>query len=232
MLKFGFISEVDISKGLARVKFSDADIVSSWLPIIVSVAKADKISIPLSINEQVSCLMDDNCEYGVILGALYSEKVLPPNDSGPEKIVIEIAANKTLIVVDRTSGNLDIKSSGTITVEGDEVNVKAQQVNVDASIKATINTMTADITASTTAKIAAPVVTLDCPAVSVTGALSAATISAGGFSGAGGAPMAVTGNINVIGQIDSTGDIKAGGKSVMSHTHTAPSGGGVTSTPI
>lgn len=232
MLKFGSITEVDMTKGVARVHFSDADIVSSWLPIIIPAGKEDKFSIPIVINEQVSCLMDDNCEYGVILGAIYSQKVTPPGEASNTKLIIDIGATKLQLIVDRTNGNLSVKSSGTITVEGDNVVVKANEVEVEAANSAKVTTINAEITASASAKITSPTLTIESPVVSVSGALSAATISAGGFSGAGGAPMAVTADINVTGKVESTGDMKAGGKSLMTHIHTAPSGGGSTSTPV
>ena len=74
MLKIGFVTNIDESKALARVKFNDSDgMVSYWLSVLQAKTYKDKFYILPDIGEQVVCLMDNNLEEGVILGAIYSE---------------------------------------------------------------------------------------------------------------------------------------------------------------
>lgn len=86
-LKFGIITQVNPSKGLAIVHFDDLDIPSDWLPWISSRTGNDQENDPLEQNEHVACLMDCNLENGVILGAIYSQRDTPPTESGANKWV-------------------------------------------------------------------------------------------------------------------------------------------------
>ena len=72
MLRFGVISQINASKVEARVRFEDDDSTSFWLPILKTKTLKDKFYSMLDIGEQVVCLMDENSEDGVILGAIYS----------------------------------------------------------------------------------------------------------------------------------------------------------------
>lgn len=123
MLKFGYITELDMSNGMVRVHFTDEDIVSNPLPVSVPASKEDKYSFPFVINEHVCCLMDENCEFGVVIGAIYNQKIKPPQGSGNSSINISIGGQKLEISVDRESGDLKIKSNGSVTVESPDVKV-------------------------------------------------------------------------------------------------------------
>lgn len=81
--KFGTISET--KKGFARVKFDDDDIVSNWLPVMVRRSLGDKDSWPYKVNEHVFCMMDENCEYGIIQGAVYNDADTPDTNEGAGK---------------------------------------------------------------------------------------------------------------------------------------------------
>lgn len=77
MLRFGIVTQIDPINVQARVNFGDDDLTSYWLPIMQTKTLKDKFySIP-DINEQVVCLMDENSEDGVILGAIYSSEDTP-----------------------------------------------------------------------------------------------------------------------------------------------------------
>lgn len=133
MLRFGNISEIDPGKCYARVKFMDDEIVSDWLQICVLGALNTKFFHIFDINEQVACLMDENSEDGVIIGAVYSDGVNP--DSGdkdefkikfPDNSVIKY--NRELHVF-----TLDIK--GTINIVSDsEVNVTSPITNINGNL--------------------------------------------------------------------------------------------------
>lgn len=73
MLRFGIVTNIDESKACARVQFNDNDnMVSYWLSVLQANTYKDKFYMLPDIGEQVVCLMDQNIEEGVILGAIYS----------------------------------------------------------------------------------------------------------------------------------------------------------------
>jgi len=203
MLRFGNITEVDPAKGYARVTFTDDGIVSDWLQFLVLGAIKDSFSYTFSINEQVACLMDERSEEGVILGALNNDKT-PPNNAGDGIFRVKFEDN-SVIEYNRNSHEytLDIKGKINITAES-EVN---------------INAVNANITASTEAKVQAPIIKL-IGAVAVTGDI---TVS-GNISGPSGA--AISGDLNM------QGDVKAGTVSLKTHVHTTTTNGNPTSIPI
>lgn len=74
MLKFGIVTNIDEKKAQARVRFLDNDgVLSYWLPIMQAKTLKDKFYIMPDIGEHVVCIMDENSEEGVVLGAIYSE---------------------------------------------------------------------------------------------------------------------------------------------------------------
>ena len=72
MLRFGIVSQINPVLAQARVNFADDESTSYWLPIIQSKTMKDKFFVMPDIGEQVACLMDENSEDGVILGAIYT----------------------------------------------------------------------------------------------------------------------------------------------------------------
>lgn len=124
MLRFGIVSQINPVLVQARVNFGDDESTSFWLPVLQTKTLKDKFySIP-DIGEQVACLMDENSEDGVILGAIYSTEDVSISQSEKElSINLEngssINANKdtnTLTVVFenmRLVGN--IQHEGTFT---------------------------------------------------------------------------------------------------------------------
>lgn len=201
MLRFGNITEVDPAKGYARVTFTDDGIVSDWLQFLVIGAIKDNFSHTFSINEQVACLMDERSEEGVILGAIFNDKT-PPNNAGDGIFRVKFE-DDSVIEYNRNSHEYTLDIKGKINISSDS------EIN--------INAVNANITASTEAKIQAPVIKL-IGAVAVTGAM---TVS-GTITAPGGGP--ISGNLEV------QGDVKAGTVSLKNHVHTL--GGGTTSPPL
>lgn len=72
MLKFGTVTNINPLTARARVQFAQDDMTSYWLPILQKKTLKDKYYSVLDVGEQVACLMDENCEDGVILGAIYT----------------------------------------------------------------------------------------------------------------------------------------------------------------
>ena len=77
MLRFGIVSQIDAINVLARVNFGDDDSTSFWLPVMQTKTLKDKFYVMPDVGEQVVCLMDENSEDGVILGAIYSSEDKP-----------------------------------------------------------------------------------------------------------------------------------------------------------
>lgn len=110
MLKFGYVTEIDVPNGTVRVNFTGEDVVSNPLPVSVPATKADKYSFPLSINEQVWCLMDENGEFGVVGGAIYSAKDSPLAGANADKIIANVNGKLTL-EIDRTNGKIKVENT-------------------------------------------------------------------------------------------------------------------------
>lgn len=216
MLKFGIISSIDFSAGLARVYFEEDDIVSAPLKISVMRAGPDQVTFPFGLNEHVWCLMDEHSEYGVIGGAIFDEEN-NPSGMAAGKLLIKFA-DSSFIQYDRNSHILDVNINGKINVNCTEAdvtctgasNVDAQQVNITAA--------ETNITGI----------------VNITGALNVSGVaSVGGLASiTPGTPVdAGSADLNV-NSVNASDDIKAGTVSLKGHKHTSSPGGGITSTPI
>lgn len=72
MLKFGVVSNIDEQTAKVRVQFAQDELLSYWLPVLQAKTLNDKFYCLPDIGEQVACLMDEKAEFGVILGAIYS----------------------------------------------------------------------------------------------------------------------------------------------------------------
>lgn len=83
-IKYGRISETGI-KGLCKVNFEEDELVSDWLPQVFTKTKEDKEISPFDNGEYVVCLMDERCEQGAILGAIYTESDTAPSEANLEK---------------------------------------------------------------------------------------------------------------------------------------------------
>ena len=234
MLRFGNITEVDPAKGYARVTFTDDGIVSDWLQICVMGAISDKYTHTFEVKEQVACLMDENSEEGVILGALFNNAV---NPSGGAKGVLRVKfSDNSVIEYNRNTHeyNLDIKGKINISAESDiniitesNVNIDSININVNASgnvdLTATGNvdltaSGNANITASAIAKIEAPIIQLN-GIVTTSGAVAvggAITIGGTVTSPGGGA---ISGNIEVTGKLIAASDVEVGEISLKLHKH-------------
>lgn len=203
MLRFGNITEVDPVKGYARVTFTDDGIVSDWLQFVTLGAIKDKFSHTFSINEQVACLMDENSEEGVILGALFNEKSTP--NGGGEGVFRVKFEDDSVIEYNRNSNEYNVDIKGKVNINA------ASEVNINSALKV-------NISATTETKITSPLITLS-GAVAISGALSVG----GAVSGPSGSP--------INGDLEVTGDVKAGLITLKNHKHAGVTTGPGTSGP-
>jgi phage baseplate assembly protein gpV len=127
LLRFGRISDIDADKGLCKVSFGEDNVVTDWIPTIHNGTSGNSYFHTFDINEHVACMMSDNGITGVILGAIYS-KNLQPIESGEDVVSVVFNANNK-IVFNRQTGEMEIKASGGVTINGD----LTVQGSVDAS---------------------------------------------------------------------------------------------------
>ena len=69
MFRLGIISEIGEGEnlGYARVSFDENEIVSGWLAMPSMATYKTKHWVPVEVNAQVVCTMDENCEQGAIV---------------------------------------------------------------------------------------------------------------------------------------------------------------------
>ena len=142
MLRFGTITEVKPEKGLAKVQFAEDGITSFWLPIVQDNTLGDKNYRGMKVNEHVACLMEENAENGVIVGAIYNKQDTPPYTG--EKVGVKFE-DGTEVVYDKGAQTYTIKSQGKVIVDtqGDveitstaNVSITCNKLIVDGTIEA------------------------------------------------------------------------------------------------
>jgi phage baseplate assembly protein V len=207
-LEFGIITEIDFTSGLARVKFMDDGLVSAPLKISVMRSGPDQFIFPFDVNEHVWCLMDDECEYGVIGGAIFDEGNKPP---------------------DVSKGILKLKFADSSAIE---YNRNSHILSFDIQGKVNINCKEANLTCTDSANITAPQTNID-GILNITGAANIqGVVSVGGLAGISGGPVEASDAVINAKSIAVTDDIKAGEISLKQHTHTSAGSGSATSIPI
>ena len=163
MLRFGHITSIDAVKGFYKVTFDDDDLVTDFLPYLVKNSKFNKDECPFDKGEHVACLMDENCENGVILGATntssdapilgnpevrrttYKDGTYIQFDRENKKLTISCEGDVEIL----KSVNVSIKSSTKVTIECDDVEIKGNLkvtkniTSTTGDIKATVGDVTA-----------------------------------------------------------------------------------------
>jgi phage baseplate assembly protein V len=141
LLRLGVITQIDESRALVRVQFTDMDgVLSYWLAVLKQKTLKDKQYWMPDIGEHVACLIDKNGEEGIVLGAIYSDADAVPVSSKDKKhIKFE---DGTIIEYDRAAhklyadvkGDIDVKATGKCDVDcKDDVTV---QSDTSVTIKA------------------------------------------------------------------------------------------------
>ena len=128
VIKYGIVSEILPGKGRVRVKFPDVDMVSFPIPVMVTNTKANKFFHSFDVSESVVCLMDERCENGVVLGAIYDSGNLPESGLSNDQTKVTFSdgsvvefnrANSELIVTTGTT-NVKVKPGGVEISKGGE----------------------------------------------------------------------------------------------------------------
>jgi phage baseplate assembly protein V len=143
MLRYGHITELDASKGMAKVKFDEDDFVSDWLQIVVRNTISNKSESWFDVNEFVAVMMDKHDEEGIILGAVYHEGNTPP--IGNKDTVGVTFPDGTTISYNRSSHTLNVDCTGDGVV-----NINCKTASVTATESVTVDTPTATFTGDVT----------------------------------------------------------------------------------
>lgn len=138
MLRFGIVSQIDPINVQARVSFEDDESTSYWLPILQTKTLKDKFYAMPDIGEQVACLMDENSEDGVILGAIYSTEDVSATQS--EKQLSVNLEDGSYINADKENQTLTVAFSkmkliGNIEHDGTFTNTAGIKSNADITDK-------------------------------------------------------------------------------------------------
>lgn len=115
-LQWGIVSAVDDKKHALRVRLPALeDMETDWLPMLTQAAGGDKFYSLPDEGEQVVCLLDARGENGVVLGATYNAADIPP--AGSRDLHVFQYSNGTRIQHNRKTGDVLIKTQGTVTVD-------------------------------------------------------------------------------------------------------------------
>jgi phage baseplate assembly protein V len=131
VLRFGKITGVKPEAGLFQVTFDEDRLVSGWLFGAVRNSKGNKDECPFDMDEHVACLMDENCEQGVVMFAIYDRKNPPP--IGNKDIRGTTYQDGSFVQYDRVSHKLTISCEGEVEV------IKSTNAGITASEKVSIN---------------------------------------------------------------------------------------------
>lgn len=124
-MKIGIVTACDFGRCKVRVKFADHDqVISYWLPVIQKKTLRDKQYWMPDPGEHVACLMDEHAEFGVVLGAIYSDPDPVPVASQDKYHVL--FDDRATIEYDRKEHVLEVYTPGKIKVRADgDIEVKA-----------------------------------------------------------------------------------------------------------
>lgn len=115
---------------MARVNFPGQNVVSGWLPVLVSFAGGNFTEAHVDAGTHVACLMaGEGCEQGVILGAFYDDTNKP--GTGDEDVALMVFADGGYVRYDRkkhvmtlnSAGDIVIMAAGNVIVEGSRIDL-------------------------------------------------------------------------------------------------------------
>lgn len=144
----GIISAVDAANHKVRCKIPALeDLETAWLSYLTPNAGGNQFYCLPDEGELVAVLLDARGEGGCVLGAIYNEKdTTPANDNN---MWVKKFTNGTVISHNRKSGEININTSGSVTVTAGG----GVKINADTSISGKL-TVSGKITSGT--EVSAP----------------------------------------------------------------------------
>lgn len=190
----GTVSAVDADEVQARVRLPEYDNMrTNWLNVLQRNTQNNKDYWLPDVGEQVEVLLDSNGEDGVILGAVYSKADRPP------------------------FSDKDVR--GTKYADGAEFSYN--RATHTLTIRGGIEHMVIECKSDVLVK--AEKITVDAPETEITGNLTVNNklTYKGGMSGSGGegTSATITGKVEFIGDVHSTGEMLSDGKNSNHHSH-------------
>lgn len=143
MLRTGRISEIDADKARVRVSFEADGVTTGWLQTLHNGTVGNSYFHTFAVNELVAVIMESNGVYGFVLGSIYPDGVTP-TESG-DKVVSVVFDGGNKLVYNGTTGAMELKASGGITITGN-VTVTG---NLDASGDVTAGPLNTSLTLHT-----------------------------------------------------------------------------------
>lgn len=144
MFNDGIVSKVDAKTAKVKVIFPELDnIESHWLPVVMPFTYMDKsYSLPV-VGSLVTCVMDEYCEEGRVLGAIYSEVDTPPvTDSNKfvkyfsDGTVLEYDKSLHTLLAD-VKGSAEIQAQGTVDIIAPTLNINSTNISIGGDINLT-----------------------------------------------------------------------------------------------
>lgn len=118
MIRFGNISEFDPDTMRARVQLAEDEIVTDWLPVLVSSSKGDKFTHALAVNTHVVIFLDEHAEAGAVLGAIYDENNLPGTVDAGFADGGSITWNDGKLIVTKSTTTVEVGADGVKVSRG------------------------------------------------------------------------------------------------------------------
>lgn len=130
-LRFGIVIALDETLGRVRLRLPDLDdLVTWWLPVIMSKTHKDRHWHLPDIGEHVAALLDARGETGVVLGAITGERDRPAAATVHRHTVIY--EDGTQIDYDRAAHRLTVQCVGDIMIESaTHITLKAPRIDLN-----------------------------------------------------------------------------------------------------
>lgn len=206
VMRFGTIAAVDAAS--AQVKVDLGDVTTDWLPWAVASAGQNRAWRAPDVGEQVVLISPGDPSQGVVLGSIF-QNAHPANGNNGK--------DWRLTFKDGTVAEFDR--------DGSALNVV---VNPAGSLRLNIGGTTL-LLQDGQATLTTPALVVDSPQSTFTGAVTVQGLLTyqAGMAGSGGSGASMTGPLNVIGNVTTTGLLTNNGKNVGStHTHSGVQSGG------
>jgi phage baseplate assembly protein V len=119
VVKRGIVVDRDPKKMRIKVRFQDEDdTVSHWIDVLSGPSGRTRSFMMPELDDEVWCGLDPKGEDGCLLGSKYNDRDKPPFDGNDDIGLIFPGGS---IHVDRASGAITIRSSGTVRITASKI---------------------------------------------------------------------------------------------------------------
>ena len=127
----GFEYEQSVRQGRCRVRLIDKrpGILTKPFPVVMSFAGVDKFFVMPKIGDRVAILADENCDDGIIIGAVYTKQTTPPVSTSDKHHILfddgtflEYDKAAKILTVD-CKGDISVRASGNVKITGKKIDL-------------------------------------------------------------------------------------------------------------